>query len=146
MSVSLKILANFHKEINNMLNQIVKIELNDQTKYYVGELTGYDPSSGAISLSDANNEKKEKYSKLLLHGSTWSKIYTIQQAFPMRDLADKISKNFPAGQVKYDQDSNTIQILNGKIIVSEAGIEGEGPTAARVKKMYDEFMEGRKIK
>jgi hypothetical protein len=89
--------------------------------------------------------KKGKYSKLFsMEHMVKNLHYTT--SIPYERLADKISKNFPAGQVKYDQDSNTIQILNGKIIVSEAGIEGEGPTAARVKKMFDEFMEGRKTK
>ncbi|MHA1340385.1 MAG: Lsm family RNA-binding protein [Promethearchaeota archaeon] len=141
MSMDLKIKINYNREVNSMLNQEVRVELQDSNSYYEGILTGFNLTNGSLTLSDAKNAKNEKFTKIVLHGNIWATIYTIAPSFPMKDLADSIAKNFPAGQVKFDPDTNTINILNGKIIVSEAGIEGSGPTAARVKKMYDEFLE-----
>jgi hypothetical protein len=48
---------------------------------------------------------------------------------------------FPKGQIKYQAESNTISILNGKIIVSENGVEGSGPTAERVSRLFEQFIE-----
>ena len=138
--MNLKIKVNFNKELNAMLNQTVKVWLKTKGKFYRGELTGYDLRSGALSLSNAVNEDSERFVKLILHGDMWSQILLTAPAFPMKDLADEIAKIFPAGQVKYDPESNTINILNGKILVNEAGIEGAGPTAARVNKVYERFL------
>jgi len=41
--------------------------------------------------------------------------------------------------VNYIEDQNIISILNGKIIVDENGVRGTGPSADRVKKIYDQF-------
>jgi len=41
--------------------------------------------------------------------------------------------------VNYIEDQNIISILNGKIIVDENGVRGSGPSAERVKKIYDQF-------
>jgi len=57
----------------------------------------------------------------------------------MDHLYDRIAATFPPGQVKLIEDA--ISILNGKIKVTKAGVEGKGPTATHVQKIYDSFME-----
>ena len=140
--MNLKINAAFNKEINSMLNRFVKVELDSSEKFYIGELTGYEINSGTISLKDVSDEKKMKFTKIILRGSTWSTIFQQEPPFPMEDLSEQIGKIFPSGQVRYQSDSNTISILNGKIIVTENGVQGSGPTAERVNRVFDEFMEG----
>jgi len=146
MSLDIKVKLNYNKEVNSMLDQMVRVELQDSKTFYDGILTGFNLDNGSILLSNAKNNQNQKFSKIILHGNIWSAIYLTTPQFPMKDLADFISKNFPTGQVKYNQETNTIDILSGKIIVSEAGVEGSGPTAARVTKMYEEFLESIKNK
>jgi hypothetical protein len=57
----------------------------------------------------------------------------------MTALADRIATIFSKGHVNYIEDQNIISILNGKIIVNEDGVRGTGPSADRVKKIYDQF-------
>ncbi|MHA1727281.1 MAG: Lsm family RNA-binding protein [Promethearchaeota archaeon] len=139
--MNLKINAAFNKEINTLLNQFVKVELNVADKYYIGELTGYNVGLGSISLSNVTNEKEEKFSKIIIKGDSWSIIYQQEPPFPMEKLSEKIAEIFPSGQVRYQPNSNTINILNGKIIVNENGIQGAGPTAERVHRVFEEFLE-----
>ena len=56
----------------------------------------------------------------------------------MKALADRIATIFK-GHVNYIEDQNVISILGGKIVVDENGVRGEGPSADRVKKIYDQF-------
>ena len=57
----------------------------------------------------------------------------------MEALAERISKIFSKGHVNYIPEQNVISILNGKIIVDENGVRGSGPSADRVKKIFDQF-------
>jgi hypothetical protein len=62
-----------------------------------------------------------------------------EEPFPMRALADRIATIFSKGHVQYKEEQNLISILNGKIVVDENGVRGEGPSARRVKKIYEQF-------
>ena len=140
--MNLKINAAFNKEVNLLLNKYVKVELNDPDAYYIGELTGYDANTSSISLKDVTDANKMKFTKIILKGSSWSAIFQQEPPFPMEELSEQIAKIFPTGQVRFQSDSNTISILNGKIIVTENGIQGSGPTAERVHRVFEEFLEG----
>lgn len=142
MSINLKINLNFNKEVNGLLDKLVRIELKEPNKYYIGELSGFDVKTSALSIINAVDEKKNKFTKIIIHGDTWSKIFQMAPVFPMEELSEKIAKVFPTGQVKFQPDSNTISILNGKIIVDENGLQqGSGPTANRVYAIYEQFVQ-----
>lgn len=138
---TLKINVNFNREMNGLAEKRVKVELEDPNHFYIGELTGFDLNSGSIILTDVTDEEKMKFSKIVLHGNLWSKIFQEEPPFPMEELGERIAKLFPSGQIKYQHESNTISILNGKIIVSENGVEGSGPTAERVSRIFEQFVE-----
>jgi len=130
--------------MNALADKLVKVELSDSEHYYLGELTGFDSTTGSIILMKVVDENKIKYSKVVIHGHLWTKIFQEEPPFPMEELGERIAKLFPAGQIKFQPESNTISILNGKIIVSENGIEGSGPTAERVSRIFEQFVEERK--
>ncbi|MFX1494509.1 MAG: Lsm family RNA-binding protein, partial [Promethearchaeota archaeon] len=46
---------------------------------------------------------------------------------------------FSKGHVNYIEDQNVISILNGKILVDANGVRGTGPSAERVKKIFEQF-------
>jgi small nuclear ribonucleoprotein (snRNP)-like protein len=138
---TLKINVNFNREMNGLAEKRVKVELSDPEHFYIGELTGYDLNSGSIVLNNVVDKEKMKFSKIVIHGNQWTKIFQEEPPFPIEELGERIAKMFPAGQIKYQQESNTISILNGKIIVSENGVEGSGPTAERVNRIFEQFVE-----
>jgi len=57
----------------------------------------------------------------------------------MEALAERIAKIFSPGHVDFKEDQKVISILNGKIIVDESGVRGSGPSADRVKKIFEQF-------
>ena len=58
----------------------------------------------------------------------------------MKALADRIATIFSKGHVDYIEDQNVISILSGKIVVDEKGVRGSGPSAERVKTIYQQFV------
>ena len=54
-------------------------------------------------------------------------------------LSERIATIFTKGHVDYIEDQNIISILSGKIVVDESGVKGTGPSADRVRKIYEQF-------
>ena len=130
-------LRQYNTELGLLLDKIVKVYL-DQDKFFVGQLKGVSEDSDLI-LVNAKNEKTKTFPKLLIRSTYYNFISVEEEPFPMQALADRIATIFSKGHVNYIEDQNIISILNGKIIVDENGVRGTGPSADRVKKIFDQF-------
>ncbi len=91
------------------------------------------------SAEFGSNEKNKVFPKILIRNSYYHYVTVEEEPFPMQGLADRIATIFSKGHVNYIEDQNIISILNGKIIVNEDGVRGTGPSADRVKKIYEQF-------
>ncbi|MFO8019379.1 MAG: Lsm family RNA-binding protein [Promethearchaeia archaeon] len=127
----------FNIQLNNMVDNMVKVHIGDE-KYFVGQLKGISESSSLI-LTNAKNEKGQKFPKLYIQSAYYNFVSLEEEPFPMEALAKRIGKVFPKGHVKYLDEQNVISILNGKIRVDEDGVRGSGPSAERVKKIFEQF-------
>jgi small nuclear ribonucleoprotein (snRNP)-like protein len=130
-------LRQYNTEIGNLIDKVVKIYL-DGDRFFVGLLKGVSEDSNLI-LDNAKNEKGKSIPKLLVRSSFYNYVTLEEEPFPMQALADRISKIFSKGHVNYIPEQNMISILNGKIVINENGVRGDGPSAERVKKIYDQF-------
>jgi small nuclear ribonucleoprotein (snRNP)-like protein len=130
-------LRQYNTELGLLLDKIVKVYL-DKDKFFVGQLKGVSEDSNLI-LVNAKNEKNKDYPKLLIRSTFYNFVSVEEEPFPMQALADRIATIFSKGHVNYIEDQNIISILNGKIIVDENGVRGTGPSAERVKKIYEQF-------
>jgi small nuclear ribonucleoprotein (snRNP)-like protein len=127
----------FVGEIGMLLDRIVMVVTVDGKKYS-GTLSGIDPDTLSLSLSDAKDEKGATVDKVFLNGSTLSQILTIEKPFDLKALAERLDKVFPT-LVKLYEESGFIVVME-KIKVSEKGvIEGSGPIAERVNRVYNLF-------
>ena len=120
-----------------LIDKIVKVYL-EKDKFFVGQLKGISEDSNLI-LINAKNEKNKVFPKILIRSSYYHYVTVEEEPFPMQGLADRIATIFSKGHVNYIEDQNIISILNGKIIVNEDGVRGTGPSADRVKKIYEQF-------
>ncbi len=130
----------YNTELGTLLEKIVKVYLDDD-KFFVGQLKGISEDSNLI-LINAKNEKNKTFMKLLIISSRIKYISVEEDPFPMHSLANRLAKIFSKGHVNFIEDQNIISILNGKIIVDEDGVRGSGgsgPSAAKVKKIYEQF-------
>lgn len=131
----------FYKEITTFIDKLVKVVLDDEEKvFYVGNMAGVDLRSLTLCLVNAKNQNGQSIPKILLHGSNWRAITLEEEPFPLENLYERINATFPPGQVQFLDDSGVISILNGKIKVTQEGVEGAGPTKDHVQRVYDQFM------
>ena len=108
-------------------------------KSYSGILVGYDQESMSICLGDAKDESGEVIQRLFLNGRIISEIHTMGKSFDFKGLSERLEKVFPK-MVKFYEEANVIVVMN-KIRIGEKGlIEGSGPAAERVQKVYDDYV------
>ncbi len=133
----------FMLEFVNMLNRKVKIFTTDGS-ICEGVLLAFNDNIDMIlgDVSVQYGDKKEKYQRLIILRHSISKILLIEERLDLRELAKTLEKYFP-GMVKYVEEANII-LVGDRIRVSEAGVEGSGPLAKRVKEIFDEFLRRRR--
>lgn len=128
----------FMEEITSLLQKVVTISTTDG-KNYTGVLSGVDSHTFNACLSEAKDESGKLVHKLFLNGSKVTQIFSSVKPFNLQALADRLDRVFPR-MVKTSEGAGVIVVMD-RIRVSEKGIlEGSGPAAERVQKVYDEFI------
>jgi len=128
---------NFYGEVGMLLDKTVMVITVDGKKYS-GILSGIDPETLSLSLSDAKDDKGVKTHKIILNGKILGQIFTIEKPFDLKALSERLEKVFPT-MVKLYEDQGFIWVME-KIKVTEKGIvEGSGPIAERVNRVYGLF-------
>jgi small nuclear ribonucleoprotein (snRNP)-like protein len=128
----------FFEELSKLLRRIVTIVMVDGKKY-VGNFDGYNPETMSICLTDATDDEGKIYPKIFLNGSIVAQILTTEKSFDLKSLAERLERVFPRMVKLYDEID--VIVVMDKIRVDASGIlEGSGPAAERVQKVYDEFV------
>jgi small nuclear ribonucleoprotein (snRNP)-like protein len=126
------------EEITSLLQKAVAVSTTDG-KNYTGILSGVDSHTLNICLTDAKDESGKLLHKLFLNGGKVAQIFSSEKPFNLQALADRLDRVFPR-MVKVSEGAGVIVVMD-RIRVSEKGIlEGAGPAAERVQKVYDEFI------
>ena len=130
----------FFKELATMLGTHVNV-ITVSGKKYTGKFEGYDDKSLSLCLTEVKDNEGNTYHKVFIYGHNIAEIIEAEEPFNLKALAQKLEKVFPQkGAVKVLEEAGIILVFN-KIKVTENGVEGEGPLAERVKRIYDEFIE-----
>ncbi len=126
------------EEITSQLQKVITVSTNDG-KSYTGILSGVDSHTFNLCLSDAKDESGRVLRKLFLNGNRVLQIFSSEKPFNLQALAERLERVFPR-MVKLVEGSGVILVMD-RIRVSEKGmLEGTGPAAERVQKVYEEFM------
>jgi small nuclear ribonucleoprotein (snRNP)-like protein len=108
-------------------------------KTYNGTLVGINPDNLSLSLTDVKDESGKLLNRLVLNGSVVVAISSAEKPFDLKALANRLEKVFPT-MVKLYDDKGFIWVMD-KVKLTERGVvEGSGPAADRVQKVYDQFM------
>jgi small nuclear ribonucleoprotein (snRNP)-like protein len=127
----------FIGEIGALVDKAVMVTTVNNKKFS-GTLSGIDPESLSLSLSDAKDETGAQLHKVFLSGSVVAQIFTMAKPFDLKGLSDRLEKVFPT-MVKLYEDTGFIWVME-KVKVTEKGVvEGSGPIAERVHRVYSLF-------
>ncbi len=128
----------FMEEITGLLQKVVTVSTSNG-KNYTGVLSGVDSHSLNLCLSEAKDDSGRLVHKLFLNGSNVAQIFSSEKPFNLQALADRLERVFPR-MVRMNEEAGIILVMD-RIRVSEKGIvEGTGPAAERVQKVYEEFI------
>jgi small nuclear ribonucleoprotein (snRNP)-like protein len=128
----------FMEELAALLQRPVTV-FTSQGKSFAGTLVGVDTDTLSICLADARDETGMLIHRLFLSGQSVQLIQSVEKPFNLQALAERLERVFP-NLVRVVQEAGVIVVMD-RIRVTEKGlIEGSGPAAERVKKVFDEFM------
>ena len=108
-------------------------------KTFTGTLIGINPDNLGLCLAGAKDEEGRVLHRVFLNGSVVAQIFSVEKPFDLKALADRLEKVFPT-MVKLYEDKGFIWVMD-KVKVTEKGVvEGSGPAAERVEKVYASFI------
>jgi small nuclear ribonucleoprotein (snRNP)-like protein len=125
-------------EMGALIDKIVMVMTTDG-KSYTGNLVGINENNLSLCLAEAKDDKGRVMHRVFLNGNVVAQILAIEKPFDLKALADRLEKVFPR-LVKLYEDKGFIWVME-KVKVTEKGvIEGTGPAAERVLKVYEQFL------
>ena len=108
-------------------------------KTFNGTLIGINPDNMSLCLADSKDEAGNMSHRRFLNGNVVAQISSAEKPFDLKALSQRLEKVFPT-MVKLYEDKGFIWVMD-KVKLTEKGVvEGSGPAADRVQKVYDQFM------
>ena len=128
----------FFTEITALADKSVIVSTTTE-KTYSGTLIGINPDTLSLCLAEAKDQEGKTLHRVFLNGNIVAQILSVERPFDIKALADRLEKVFPT-MVRLYEDKGFIWVMD-KVKVSEKGVvEGSGPAAERVQKVYDQFI------
>jgi small nuclear ribonucleoprotein (snRNP)-like protein len=128
----------FFSEITTLADRTV-IVVTAPGKKFSGTLVGINPDTLSLCLSEAKDEEGKMFHRIFVNGNVVAQIFSVERPFDLKALADRLEKVFPT-MVKLYEDKGFIWVMD-KVKVTEKGVvEGSGPAAERVEKVYTQFI------
>jgi small nuclear ribonucleoprotein (snRNP)-like protein len=113
-------------------------------KRFMGMLVGINPDNMSLCISEAKDETGQLSHRIFLNGAVVASISSSEKPFDLKALASRLEKVFPT-MVKLYEDQGFIWVMD-KVKLTERGVvEGSGPAAERVQKVYQTFMSETKV-
>ena len=108
-------------------------------KTFNGTLIGINQDNMSLCIADAKDESGNLLHRVFLNGNVVAQISSAEKPFDLKALATRLEKVFPT-MVKLYEDKGFIWVMD-KVKLTEKGVvEGSGPAADRVQKVYEQFM------
>jgi len=128
----------FFTEVAALVDKTVVVSTANG-KTYSGTLVGINPDTLSLCLGEAKDETGKVLHRVFLNGNVVAQILTAEKPFDLKALATRLEKVFPT-MVRLYEDKGFIWVMD-KVKLTEKGVvEGSGPAAERVQKVYEQFM------
>jgi len=128
----------FFTEVGALVDKNV-IVATTTGKTFTGTLIGINPDNLSLCIAEAKDEVGQVAHMVFLNGNVIAQILSVEKPFALKALATRLEKVFPT-MVKLYEDKGFIWVMD-KVKLTEKGVvEGSGPAAERVQKVYEQFM------
>ena len=108
-------------------------------KTFNGTLIGINPDNMSLSLADANDETGKTVHRVFLNGNVVAQVSSAEKPFDLKALAGRMEKVFPT-MVKLYEENGFIWVMDKVKLTDRGVVEGSGPAADRVQRVYEQFM------
>ena len=126
----------FFTEVAALVDRTV-IVATTTGKTFTGTLIGINPDSLSLAVAEAKDETGQVSHRVFLNGNVVAQIASTEKPFDLKALATRLEKVFPT-MVKLYEDKGFIWVMDK---VTEKGVvEGSGPAAERVQRVYQQFI------
>ena len=128
----------YFTEVSALADKTVSV-VTTTGKAFNGTLIGINPDNLSLTLADVKDESGKVSHRIVLNGIVVAQISSAEKPFDLKALANRLEKVFPT-MVKLYEDQGFIWVMD-KVKLTEKGVvEGSGPAADRVQKVYQQFM------
>jgi small nuclear ribonucleoprotein (snRNP)-like protein len=108
-------------------------------KTYSGRLVGVNPETFSLCLAEAKDQEGKTLHRVFLNGNVVAQILSVEKPFDIKALADRLEKVFPT-MVKLYEDKGFVWVMERVKVTEKGVVEGKGPAAERVQKVYEQFI------
>lgn len=134
--MSINLTRNFKTELNTFAGKNVIIQTTGG-KMIQGVLVGLNTEDMSIILGEALVDN-ERHHRIFLAGTTIAEIYLGEAPYDLLGLRTELEKVFKKSGVRYFEDTQTLLVMD-RYKVTQEGVEGDGPVADRVRRIWDTF-------
>lgn len=128
----------FHQGLTKLMETRVKA-ITKQGKSYIGKIGGLDPSTMNILIVDAQDEEGNNYTRVFIPGENLAELIQLEKEFDLKALAERLEKVFK-NMVTLHEDLGVIVVMDRIRVTKDGVVEGKGPAAERVQKIYEQFL------
>ncbi|MDI6846954.1 MAG: Lsm family RNA-binding protein [Candidatus Bathyarchaeia archaeon] len=128
----------FFTEVAALVGKSVIVATTTE-KTYSGMLIGINPDTLSLCLAEAKDEKGRTLHRVFLNGNVVAQILSVEKPFDLKALAERLEKVFPT-MVRLYEDKGFIWVMDRVKLTEKGVVEGSGPAADRVQKVYDQFI------
>ena len=108
-------------------------------KTFTGTLIGINQDNLSLCIAEAKDEAGKVAHRVFLNGTVVAHILSSEKPFDLKALDSRLEKVFPT-MVKLYDDKGFIWVMDKVKLTDRGVVEGSGPAAERVQRVYEQFM------
>jgi len=128
----------FMDEFSSILDKTVRVYLSNGLSFE-GKVSAYNPSDYSLWLREVKDEKGRSIPRLFISGGSIVSVEVLEAGPNLAKLAERLNKVFPS-MVQYIREADVILVMDRIRVTRDGVVEGTGPAADRVRKIYEEWI------
>jgi len=136
--LSAAISKRFSDELSALVGKKVRVVLSSGG-CFEGTVAALNPADYSIWLSDVREKDGGVYDKVFISGRSIECLFVLEAGPNLSKLAERLNRVFP-NMVRYIKEADVIIVMDRIRVTRDGVVEGTGPAAERVKKIYEEWL------